>query len=368
MKKIKWLIISFLFLLNMACQQKQQQQRRQNTPQLPVIPVSSQDVTTYRTYPTNIQGIVSSEIRAKVSGYINQVLVNEGERVEKGQTLFRLETQVLSSDAKAAQARMNSARIEVERLKPLVKKDIVSPVSLETAKANLAQAKSDLQSIEANIEYANIKSPVQGMVGDINLRNGALVGPVDQMPLTTVADINQVFADFSINEKDYYDLLADKNIEESNLTASFEKVELILPNGKTYPIKGKITSISGRVNPQTGSINFRATFDNPDLFLKDGISGTIKIPQLFKNVNVIPRLSTFERQGSILAYQLKKDSVIERQIKTREAGKLYIVNSGLNTGDTIVAKGVNKIKNGSKIKPQPTQLDSIVQSFDRVFK
>ena len=89
MKKFKWLIISSLLLLNLACQQKQQQQRRQNTPQLPVIPVTSQDVTTYRTYPTNIQGIVSSEIRAKVSGYIDDVLVNEGERVEKGQTLFR---------------------------------------------------------------------------------------------------------------------------------------------------------------------------------------------------------------------------------------------------------------------------------------
>ena len=368
MKNSKWLIMSSLLLLNLACQEKGGPQRQRRAPQLPVIPVTSQDVTTYKTYPTNVQGIVSSEMRAKVSGYIDEVLVNEGERVEKGQTLFRLETQALSSDAQAAQARMNSARIEVERLQPLVKKDIVSPVSLETAKANLAQAKSDLQSIKANIEYANMKSPVQGMVGDINYRNGALVSPADQVPLTTVADINQVFADFSINEKEYYNILAEKNIDGANLSESFQSVSLLLPNGKEYPVKGEITSISGSTNPQTGSIKFRATFDNPDLLLKDGISGTIRIPQLYKQVKVIPRLSTFERQGNILAFQLKKDSVIERQIKTREAGKLYIVESGLEKGDTIVAKGVNKIKNGSKIKPKPTQLDSIVQSFDKVFK
>ena len=357
-----------LIVLMTACQDQQPQQGSRPAPELPVIPVDTQTVTTYQTYPTNVQGIVSSEIRSKVSGYINEVLVDEGERVEKGQTLFRLETQALSSDARSAQARVNSAKIEVNRLQPLVEKNIVSQVRLETAKANLAQAKSDLQSIQANIDYATIKSPVQGMVGDINLRTGALVSPTDQMPLTTVADIDQVYADFSINEKDYYNLLADTDRDRSDLADSFQEVELVLPNGTPYPLKGKISSISGRVNPQTGSINFRATFNNPDFMLKDGSSGTIRIPQLYKNALVIPRLSTFERQGYILAYQLKKDSVIERQIKTQEAGRLYIVKSGLQQGDTIVAKGVNKIKNGSKVKPVAASLDSIVRSFDRVFK
>ncbi|MDR9400148.1 MAG: efflux RND transporter periplasmic adaptor subunit [Psychroflexus sp.] len=368
MNKVLKTMAFLLVVLLSACQNKQQQQQESPAPQLPVIPVGTKTVTTYKSYPTSLQGIVSSEIRAKVSGYINDVLVDEGERVEKGQTLFRLETQALSSDARSAQARVNSAKIEVNRLKPLVEKNIVSQVRLETAKANLAQAKSDLQSIQANIDYATIKSPVQGMVGDINLRTGALVSPTDMMPLTTVADIDQVYADFSINEKDYYNLLADTDLNRSNLANSFQKVELILPNGTTYPTKGQISSISGRVNPQTGSINFRATFNNPDLMLKDGSSGTIRIPQLYKNALVIPRLSTFERQGYILAYQFKKDSVIERQIKTQEAGRLYIVRSGLQQGDTIVAKGVNKIKNGSKVKPVAASLDSIVQSFDRVFK
>lgn len=357
-----------LVVLLSACQNKQQQQQERPAPQLPVIPVSTKTVTTYKSYPTSLQGIVSSEIRAKVSGYINDVLVDEGERVEKGQTLFRLETQALSSDARSAQARVNSAKIEVNRLKPLVEKKIVSTVRLETAKANLAQAKSDLESIQANIDYATIKSPVQGMVGDINLRTGALVSPTDMMPLTTVADIDQVYADFSINEKEYYSWLADKKLDGSNLADSFQKVELTLPNGTTYPTKGQISSISGRVNPQTGSINFRATFDNPDLLLKDGTSGIIRVPQFYKDALVIPRLSTFERQGYILAYELQKDSVIEKQITTREAGRLYIVESGLALGDTIVAKGVNKIENGSKVKPQRTSLDSIIGSFDQVFK
>ncbi len=366
MYKLSTIFLGFLFLFS-ACQKRQQQQARP-IPELPVIPVSKKSVTTYKSYPANLQGVVSSEIRSKVSGYITDVLVEEGDRVNTGQIIFRLETQALSSDANSAQAQVNSAQIEVDRLKPLVEKNIVSAVRMETAKANLAQAKSDLQSINANINYANIKSPVQGVIGNINLRTGALVSPTDQMPLTTVSDINKIFADFSINEKDYYNILSEKNVDKSDLAKSFGKVELVLANGSTYPVEGEVTSISGRVNPLTGSIKFRATFDNPNLLLKDGASGTVRIPEYNEDVLVIPRLSTFERQGFVLAYKFQKDSVVERQLKLKEAGRLYIVESGLQLGDSIVAKGVNKIKDGSKVKPVQSSLDSIVQSFDRVFK
>ncbi|GAL60766.1 AcrA/AcrE family multidrug resistance protein [Algibacter lectus] len=147
-------------------------------PSFPVTAIQQKTVTGYQEYPTNIEGIVNSDVRAKVSGYIQNVLVDEGQKVRKGQALFRLETQSLSQDAGAAKARVNVAQVEVNKLIPLVEKNIISAVQLETAKANLAQAKATLSGVSANIGYATIKSPVDGYVGAINFREGALVSQV----------------------------------------------------------------------------------------------------------------------------------------------------------------------------------------------
>ncbi len=157
-------------------------------------------------------------------GYITQVLVDEGEKVSKGQTLFKLETEALSQDAGAARANVNAAQVEVDKLKPLVEKGIISPVQLETAKARLEQAKAGYSSIAASIGYANIKSPVDGYVGAINFREGALVSPGDPTPLTTVSDIDEVYAFFSMNERDYLNFIQDA--EGASLS---EKIENFPP-------------------------------------------------------------------------------------------------------------------------------------------
>src|SRR5690606_24299915 len=149
----------------------------------PVVTVPSETVTAYATYPTSLEGIVNSEVRAKATGYITDVLVDAGQKVRKGQVLFKLETQSLSEDAAAAQANVNAAQVEVDKLIPLVEKNIISSVQLETAKAKLAQARSSYNSIVANIGYATIRSPVDGYVGAINLREGALVSPTSTIPL-----------------------------------------------------------------------------------------------------------------------------------------------------------------------------------------
>ncbi|KKL22106.1 hypothetical protein LCGC14_2438750, partial [marine sediment metagenome] len=224
----------------------------QQTPQLPVITIPTKTVTAYTTYPTSIEGIVNSEVRAKISGYITEVLVDEGQKVKKGETLFKLETQSLSQDADAAKANVNAAQVEVDKLKPLVEKDIISNVQLETAKAQLQQAKSSYNSVNANIDYANIKSPVDGYVGSIRLRKGNLVSPSDQMPLTTVSDISEVYAYFSMNEKDYFDFIREAEGEDiSKKIKNLPKVNLLLANGSEYEQKGTIQTINSQVNTNT---------------------------------------------------------------------------------------------------------------------
>ncbi|HBC04281.1 MAG TPA: efflux RND transporter periplasmic adaptor subunit [Aequorivita sp.] len=349
----------------------QQAQMAQQAPTLPVVSIPTKTVTAFTTYPASIEGIVNSQVNAKISGYITDVLVDEGQKVRKGQTLFRLETQTLSQDAAAARANVNAAQVEVDKLKPLVEKNIISNVQLETAKAKLQQAKSGYNSIAANIDYGNIKSPVDGYVGSINLRKGALVSPSSQVPMTTVSDISKVYAYFSMNEKEYLDFIQNaegKDIEEK--IKKLPKVQLLLANGSLYEEEGTIETINSQVNANTGSISFRAVFDNPSRILTNGNSGKIKIPKVYTDAVVVPQEATYEQQGSIYVYKVGEDGMAtSTKIETTaEVGNLYVVASGLQKGDKIVAKGANKLRGNSKINPQEMPFDSIAKPIEKVFR
>ncbi len=335
-----------------------------------VISVPTKTVTGYNSYPTSIEGIVNSGVRAKVQGYIQEVLVDEGEKVRKGQALFKLETQSLSQDAKAAQASVNVAQVEVDKLKPLVEKGIISNVQLETAKANLEQAKSTYQGIAANIGYATVKSPVDGYVGSIPYRQGALVGPTDATPLTTVSDITQVYAYFSMNESDYLEFLQTaKGENRAEKIANFPEISLVLANGETYAEKGKIQTVTGQINQNTGTVSFRAIFENPNQLITNGNSGTIKIPVVYKDVPVVPLNSTFEQQGNIITYKVVDNKTQTAKITTKATvGNLYVVKTGLKAGDKIVAQGVNKLRAGTAIQPQAVAFDSIAKPVTPLFQ
>lgn len=370
MKHLILFIILFTFLLISCSDKNQGGPQRGGIMPYPVIEVPTETVTVYNSYPTNITGVINSEVRPKIGGYITQVLVDEGEKVRKGQTLFRLETQSLSQDAGAAKANINAAQVEVDKLKPLVEQNIISSVQLETAKAKLAQAQSTFNSVAANIGYANITSPVNGVVGAINFRKGALVTAQNQLPLTRVSSIQNVYAYFSLNEKDFLTFVSNaegKSMEEK--IKSLPKVTLMLANGEEYNKKGTIETISGEINQQTGTVTFRALFDNSEGMLRNGSSGTIKVPETYENVIIVPILSTFEQQGKTFVYKVVSDSLVIATLDIiASKDKIYLVKDGISKGTTILAKGANKVRAGTKIKPNLTVLDSITNSFNTVFK
>ena len=347
------------------------QGQAQQAQQLPVVSIPQQTLTGYSSYPASIEGIVNSGVRAKIQGYISDVLVDEGAKVRKGQPLFKLETQSLTQDANAARANVNAAQVEVDKLKPLVEKNIISSVQLETAKAQLEQAKSSYESIAANISYATVKSPVDGYVGAIPYREGALVGPSDTTPLTTVADIEQVYAFFSMNESEYLNFI--QKTEGSSLQEkieNFPEVVLILANGKEYEHKGKIETVTAQVDRTTGTVSFRAIFDNPNQLITNGNSGTLKIPNVYSEVPVVPLNSTFEQQGKIIAYKVDSDNKAQTTeiIPRATIGNLYVVESGVEPGDKIIAKGANKVRPGTTIQPNEVPFDSIAKPAKQIFQ
>lgn len=383
-KLIRLIIPAIASVALISCGGEKQQQGG-GVPEYPVIEVTTGDYTGYQDYPTKIEGIQNIQIRAKVSGYVDDILVDEGETVKRGQVLFQLETASLSQDAEAARSaietaksQVEAAQLEVEKLQPLVKKEVISEMQLATAKADLnsakaqlKQAKSNYQSITANVGYAKIISPVNGVVGKINLREGSLVGPTTTQALTTVANISRVYAYFSLNEREFLDLT--KKLDGKTLTDKLVKmpaVSLQLANGSDYEHKGTIDASTGNIDPETGAIQLRAIFDNPNRILRNGSSGIISVPQEYKNEIAIPALSTFERQGKRLTYVINGgDSLRSRPVEVQdEVGKYFIISRGLSSGDRILAKGVGKVRSGAQIKPVIVPMDSIVNSFSTVFK
>ena len=361
--------IIFLF---QSCNNEQANDKVEGeAPTFPVTQIQTKTVTSFSEYPTSLEGIVNSDVRAKVGGYIQKVLVDEGEKVKKGQVLFRLETQTLNEDAGAAQARINVAQVEVDKLIPLVEKNIISNVQLETAKANLAQAKANYSSITANIGYASVKSPVDGFVGTIKYREGSLVSPSDQLPLTTVSDISKVYAFFSLNETQYLDFLQNtegKDLEEK--LANFPEVNLVLVNGKTYAEKGRIQTSSGQVNSQTGTVSLRAVFDNPNQLLTNGNSGKIQIPQVYENATIVPQEATYEQQGNIMMFLVNEDNTVKyTMIEVQESiDNLYVIASGVKKNDKIVVTGVDKLRNEMKITPKEVPFEEAIQPISVLFK
>ncbi|MGY5353784.1 efflux RND transporter periplasmic adaptor subunit [Wenyingzhuangia sp. IMCC45467] len=355
-----------------SCGNKQQATNKdQAPPTFKVTTIVGKNITDFKKYPTTIEGIVNSDVRAKVSGYVQKVLVDEGEKVTKGQPLFQLETQTLSQDAEAAKAAVNVAQVEVDKLIPLVKKGIISAVQLQTAKANLSQKRANYSSITASIGYAMVKSQVDGYVGAINFREGSLISPNDTQPLTTISDIQKVYAFFTMNESNYIDFL--QNAEGTSLHEkidNFPPVSLVMANGKTFDQEGKIETSSGQINRNTGTVSFRAVFNNPNQILTNGNSGQIKIPTFYENAIVIPQEATYEQQGKIMVFKLKKDNTITSSVIQIKASlhNSYVVESGITKGDKIVANGVGKLHDNMRVTPNEVALDSILKPIQVLFK
>ena len=370
MKNFSYPVLVLSIVLFAACQKKQGPQGPRAIA-LPVVEVPLKTLTSFTAYPVSVEGTVNSAVRAKVSGYITSVFVDEGEKVKKGQVLFRLETQSLTQEAGAAQANVNAAQVEVEKIKPLVEKGIISAVQLQTAEARLAQAKANYNSVTASIGYATIKSPVDGNVGAINFRQGALVSPADPTPLTTVSDIDNVYAFFAMNERDYLDFIQNaKGRTLSEKMKNFPPVELLLVNGELYDEKGRIETVTGQVNTSTGTVSFRAAFPNPNRILANGNSGNIRIPKTYQDVPVIPEASTFEQQGIVYVYRVQGDTLaVSTPIEiTDRVQNFIVVSSGVKAGDKIVAQGVGKLRDNTPIQPRPIPFDSIANSLKIVFK
>lgn len=344
-----------------------------------VISLQNSSTTLYAEYPAKLEGVMDIDIRPKIDGYIEKIYVDEGQPVRVGQILFKINNPQFAQDVNSttamiasAEAAVASAKLQVEKTKPLVTQGIISHYELESAQlnlkaqqANLAQARATNNNSKINLNYTTVTSPVNGVVGTLPYRIGSYVNSATAEPLTTISDISKIYAYFSINEKQqlaFAENAPGKTFQDK--IKQMPAISLILSNGNEYDEKGKIETVSGQINSQTGSFNVRAGFKNDKNLLRSGSSASIKIPTYVNNVILIPQKATTELQNKRLAYIVSDSNTVkavEIQVREVPGGQYYVVDNGLKENDKLIVEGIGILTEGTKIQPKLVAADSVLK-------
>lgn len=364
MKKIALWVLTAVVLTSCGSKSKQMGEAS-NDFAVETVQATTADLKT--SYPATIKGMQDIEIRPKVSGYLVKLLVDEGSTVHKGQPLFLIDSEQYRASVKAAQAQIRvckaniaTQKLTVENKRMLFKQNIISNYDLQMAvntlasyEAQLAAAQAQLQSAEDNLRWCTVTSPADGVVGSIPYRVGSLVSAQSAEALTTVSNISKMYVYFSMTEKQLLALTR----EAGGVNAAIKKmpaVSLVLSDASTYSQNGTISTVSGVIDPSTGSVQMRATFDNAQHILRSGGTGSILVPTHANDAIIVPQSATFDVQDKKFVYVVNNDkSVATREITVlpQNDGQTYVVASGLRSGERIVVDGVNQLKNGQKINP-----------------
>ena len=357
------LMLVVAFLLMGSCQNKAKNE--QNAPEIyELLTVTAQDYTLETEYPASIQGNQDIKIIPRAEGHLMGVYVKEGELVREGQLLFRLDdapsraaVESANANVQMMMAALDKAQLEYNGKKNLRQKSVISDFELSlaesdlnVAKANLAAAKAALTSARNDLSYTEIRSPSNGVVGRIFYRKGDLVGPSIQDGLTVVADNRQMRVYFSMTEKTVMQYLSEHKSMEAAIR-QMPELRLQLPNGTIYEHTGRVESISGVVDERTGAVSVCARFDNPDGMLLSGGTGKIIIPTELHNAIVIPQEATYSIQDKVYVMKVVDGKAVSTiiQVEPQNNGKEYVVISGLEEGDVIIAKGAGFVEEGTRV-------------------
>lgn len=369
--QINYLVLVLLTVATLvSCKPSPKQSEAVTAPlALPVNFVNKSAATTFVEYPASVEGAVDIDVRPQITGYIQSVLVNEGAYVSAGQTLFTINAQPYIealNNAKAAlhaaEAAMLNTQLEVDKITPLVENRVFSEFQLKTAKtahkiaeANAEQIRAGVEAAKINLGYTRITSTVSGYIGRIPQKQGSLVSPNDQAPLTKLSDIHEVHVYFAMGENDFNTFNSSyAGRTPADRIKNLPPVELVLPNNTVYAYKGKIDMIDGQFDKSTGAITFRATFPNSAGNLRSGNTGKLRLGLLHENAISVPQSATFEMQDKIFVFTVDKENKVNKtSIKViGKSGTNYLINDGLKTGDQIVLSGLDRLQEGQQIQPQ----------------
>ena len=333
----------FLALISLASCEHSEHAAHQ-TGVLPITNPVKMDTILFEEYVCQIHSYQHIELRALEKGYLQEILVDEGQRVAEGKLLFQIQPTIYKAEVDKCQAEVSFAEIEYQNTKALADSNIVSVSELALAQARLEKARAELQLAETHLEFTRVRAPFNGIIGKFeDVRLGSLLDEGEL--LTKLSDNSKMWVYFNVPEATYLDYM---NNEQRGIN---QEVKLRLANGKIFPQVGIIETIESDFNNTTGNIAFRATFSNPSGLLRHGQTGTILWPKEITNKIVIPQKATFEVLDKKFVYVVDEEGVIEsKEIKVaNELDHIYLLDSGLSENERILIDGLRKVRSGNHI-------------------
>ncbi len=339
----KFLLVTGMctLLLSTSCESKHEKKEKEVAFLItnPVV----MDTTITKDYVCQIHSIRNIELRALEKGYLKAIHVDEGQTVKKGQKMFDIMPNVYQADLQKAKAEAEVAEIEYKNTKMLADNDVVSANELNMSKANFDKAKAEVALAETHLSFTDIRAPFDGIMDHLHVREGSLLDEGEL--LTSLSDNSKMWVYFNVPEAEYLDYIMNHSKE------SAKEVSLLMANNKKFPHDGKVETIEGEFNNETGNIAFRATFDNPEGILRHGETGSILMKVPYNEAMIIPQKATFEILDKKYVFVIDKDHVVRQREITIEAElpHLFIVQKGLSTKDNVLLEGIRMVKNGEKI-------------------
>ena len=368
--KSNWLVIIVTIVLLEACSGSDKKNKKEELTEVPVITLNVKDTTLAFNYVADIQASQNVEVRARVQGFIDKIFVDEGQKVNRGQLLFKMSDKEYLITLSQAQSKLASAKsavqiaeVELERITTLVEKKVISKSELLLGKARLTEAKSKASEAQSMIDdanqklsYVSIRAPFDGIIDRIPFKTGSLV--TEGALLTTLSDNHKMYAYFDISENEYLQFMRTGKGRFAQNTAT----TLILSDGTVYPLKGKIQTQESAFSGNTGSIAFRAEFPNPNHMLKHGASGKVQLLSELDSSLLVPQKSVFELQDKSYVFVVGAGNKVKMKsfVPKLRIAEYYVVSNGLQPGDRIVYEGVQNIRDGAKITPIYSKPDSLL--------
>ena len=341
-------------------------------PEAPVVcvtPTQQQDVEIYGEYVGRIRAQQFVEVRARVEGFLEQMLFAEGTYVKRNQVLFvinqdqyRAKADKVRAQLKKDEAQAHKAKRDLDRIRPLYEQNAASQLDLdnavaayETAVASVGMSQADLDQAEQKLGYTIVRSPISGQISERHVDLGTLVGGSGKSLLATIVKSDTILVDFSMTALDYLKG-KERNVTlgQKDSTRSWQPtVTITLPDNSVYKYKGLVDFAAPQVNPKTGTFSVRAELANPDHVLLPGQFTKVKVLlDVRKNATVVPQKALIIEKGGAHIFVMRKDSTVERRFI--ELGPEFqnnvVVERGLSAGEIIVSEGFHKLTPGMKVR------------------
>jgi RND family efflux transporter MFP subunit len=341
MKQIPMLLSLCAIICYTSCKSKEE--KKEEETKLLVTNPLKMDTTVTNKYVCQIHSIRNIELRAQEKGYLENIYVDEGQFVKKGQLLFKIMPRMYEAELQKALAEVNAAEIEVQNTQPLAEKNVVSKNELALAQAKLGKAKAELELAKVHLDFTEIRAPFDGLIDRLHLKLGSLVAEGDL--LSTLSDNSQMWVYFNVSEPEYLDFKAQAKTKGKLM------VNLLMANNQLFKHPGVVETIESEFNNETGNIAFRATFPNPEGLLRHGETGNILMKEELKDALIIPQKATLEIMDKKYVYVVGPNNIVKLRPITiaAEIPDLYVIKDGIADNEKILLEGLRKVQDNDRI-------------------